>query len=56
MVNANHLTNEDLCQLLDKHLHIDARPHFEAADAGPAAPTKPKSKCAIHKVNWNLRW
>ncbi|KAL3144155.1 hypothetical protein ABBQ32_14187 [Trebouxia sp. C0010 RCD-2024] len=31
MLAADRMTNEELCQLLDKHLHIDARPAFAAA-------------------------
>lgn len=51
MVTADQLTDEDLCQLLDKYLHIDARPNFAAADAGPPAPIQQKSKHAVSKVS-----
>lgn len=50
MVSANQLTNEDLCHLLDQHLHIDARSNFAAADAGSPAPIQQKSKRAVNKV------
>ena len=49
-LTADQLTNEELCQLLDKHLHIDARPNFAASDAGPAAPIEHKIKRTVNKV------
>ena len=48
MISADQLTNEDLCQLLDKYLHIDARPNF--ADA-PPAPIEQTSKRPVSKVS-----
>lgn len=49
MVTADQLTNEHVCQLLDKYLHIDARPNFAAADA--PAPIEQTSKRAVSKVS-----
>lgn len=43
------MTNEELCQLLDKHLHIDARPNFAAADDA-AAPVEQRSKSTVSVV------
>lgn len=51
MVTVDQLTNEDLCQLLDTYLHIDARPNFAAADVAPPAFIQQKSKHAVSKVS-----
>ncbi len=45
---AEELSNEQLCELLDTHLHIDARPSFAAAVA--LAPIQPKQAAHPHKV------
>ena len=45
---AEELSNEQLCELLDNYLHIDARPHFAAAVA--VAPIQPKQAAHSPKV------
>lgn len=44
MLAADRMTNEELCQLLDKHLHIDARPAFAAA------PVEQRSKSTVSVI------
>jgi len=45
---AEELSDEQLCELLDNNLHIDARPHFAAAV--PMAPIQPKQAAHSPKV------
>ena len=45
---AEELSDEQLCQLLDDHLHIDARPYFAAA-ATPV-PIEHKQAAKHHQV------
>ncbi len=49
---AEELSNEQLCELLDNYLHIDARPSFAAAVA--LSPSQPKQAAHPHKVT--LPW
>lgn len=53
---AEELSNEQLCELLDNHLHIDARPNFAAAVA--LASIQPKQATHPHKVMlpWQGAW
>lgn len=44
---AEELSNEQLCELLDNYLHIDARPSFAAAVA--RSPIQPKQAAHPHK-------
>ena len=46
---AEVMTNEELCQLLDQSLHINARPIFAAAEIEPAS-IQQTNKFATHKV------
>ena len=45
---AEELSNEQLCELLDNYLHIDARASFAAAVA--LSPIQPKQAAHSHKV------
>lgn len=49
---AEELSNKELCEVLDRHLHIDARPSFAAASA--LSPIQPKQAAHPHKVK--LPW